>query len=268
MRREVGRMKVGISTASLFLRRCNEDALPLLAQWGVPCAEVFLTSFSEYEPSFARVLAERRSGVEVHSVHVLNTQFEPQLYAEHPRVRADAFAWLEKAMTSARILGARNYTFHGIARLKRTFREHLAQNAQQTADIFRACGAFGVRLCYENVEWALYNRPGVFSELKKGCPGLGGVLDVKQARITGYDWREYLAEMGESLTTVHVSDVDAAGRMCLPGEGTFPFGELFSRLRDIGFSGAVLIENYSRDYKQEDALRRSFEWLAALSEKP
>lgn len=260
-------MKVGISTASLFLRKNNEEALPLFDAWGVPCAEVFLTSFCEYAPAFAHTLAAAKGGVEIHSVHVLNTQYEPQLYAEHPRVLEDANGWLREVLASANILGARNYTFHGIARLKRTFRENWQRFSAITAQIYETCRAAGVRLCYENVEWALYNRPGLFALLKKDCPDLGGVLDIKQARITGYDWREYLADMGESLATVHVSDVTAEGKMCLPGQGVFDFAELFARLRDISFDGAVLIENYARDYGEPDELRRSFEYLADLAAK-
>ena len=260
-------MKVGISTASLFLRKNNEEALPLFDAWGVPCAEVFLTSFCEYAPAFAHTLAAAKGGVEIHSVHVLNTQYEPQLYAEHPRVLEDANGWLREVLASANILGARNYTFHGIARLKRTFRENWQRFSAITAQIYETCRAAGVRLCYENVEWALYNRPGLFALLKKDCPDLGGVLDIKQARITGYDWREYLADMGESLATVHVSDVTAEGKMCLPGRGVFDFAELFARLRDIGFDGAVLIENYARDYDEPDELRRAFEYLADLAAK-
>ena len=260
-------MKVGISTASLFLRKNNEEALSLFDRWGVPCAEVFLTSFCEYAPAFARTLAVAKGGVEIHSVHVLNTQYEPQLYAEHPRVLEDANGWLREVLASANILGARNYTFHGIARLKRTFRENWQRFSALTAQIYETCRAAGVRLCYENVEWALYNRPGLFALLKKDCPDLGGVLDIKQARITGYDWREYLADMGESLATVHVSDVTAEGKLCLPGRGVFDFAELFARLRDIGFDGAVLIENYARDYDEPDELRRAFEYLADLAAK-
>lgn len=260
-------MKVGISTASLFLRKNNEEALPLFDAWGVPCAEVFLTSFCEYAPAFAHTLAAAKGGVEIHSVHVLNTQYEPQLYAEHPRVLEDANGWLREVLASANILGARNYTFHGIARLKRTFRENWQRFSAITAQIYETCRAAGVRLCYENVEWALYSRPGLFALLKKDCPDLGGVLDIKQARITGYDWREYLADMGESLATVHVSDVTAEGKMCLPGQGVFEFAELFARLRGIGFDGAVLIENYARDYGEPDELRCSFEYLADLAAK-
>ena len=255
-------MQTGISTASLFLRRNNEDALALLDAWHVPAAEVFLTSFCEYDPAFARLLNERRNRVNVHSVHVLNTQFEPQLYAEHPRVKGDAYAWLHKVLTCARTLGARYYTFHGIARLKRTFREDLPRAAAVTREICEVCAEYGVTLCYENVEWALYDRPGVFGRLKEDCPALFGVLDIKQARISGYDWRDYLREMGSALATVHVSDIDASGRMCLPGRGIFAFDELFARLADTGFAGAVLIESYTRDYADECELRASYEFLA------
>lgn len=154
-----------------FLRKNNEEALPLLNEWGIPYAEVFLTSFSEYNPRFANALAAGKGEVRVHSVHVLNTQFEPQLYAQHPRVQTDAYDWLKKAMLSAKNLGARHYTFHGIARLKRTFRENLPATAAETAKIFSVCKEYGVRLCYENVEWALYNRPGIFTQLKKNARG-------------------------------------------------------------------------------------------------
>ena len=56
-------MYTGVSTASLFLRANNEDALPLLEDLGVKTAEVFLTSFSEYGYPFADLLKERK-GVE------------------------------------------------------------------------------------------------------------------------------------------------------------------------------------------------------------
>lgn len=257
----------GISTATCFRRLYNEDVLPLFGEWGVTCAEVFLTSFSEYAPSFARTLADRKGNVNVHSVHVLNTQFEPQLYSDHPRVRADAYAWLKKVMKSAQVLGAKYYTFHGIARLKRTFREDLPRAAGKTAEIAAACSRFGVTLSYENVEWALCNRPDVFPALKRECPSLGAVLDIKQARISGYDYAEYLDGMAGSLTHVHVSDIGEDGKMCLPGRGTFDFDLLFSRLREAGFHGPVLIENYSGDYGELGELKRAHEFLAEKAEK-
>lgn len=260
-------MRAGISTASLFMRRNNEDALPLFNEWGVGTAEVFLTSFCEYERGFAETLAARKGDVNVFSVHDLNTQFEPQLYAEHPRVKADAFVLLDKVMTAAQILGAKYYSFHGIARIKRTFRENLDRTGEITQEIFRFCAERGVTLSYENVEWAFYNRPGVFRALKAHCPGLCGLLDLKQARLTGYDYRVYLDEMGGAISHVHASDITEDGKMCLPGTGRFDFDELFARLADVGFDGPVLIENYKSDYRELAELKHSYEFLAEKAEK-
>lgn len=260
-------MKAGISTATLFRRLYNEDALALFSEWGIETAEVFLTSFCEYEPSFSKMLLQRKGDLNLSSFHVLNTQFEPQLYVDHARAREDAYGWLKKALTSAQILGAKNYTFHGIARLKRTFKEDIPRVAELTEEIARFCKPFGVSLCYENVEWAFYNRPGIFKELKARCPSLKGVLDIKQARISGYDYRDYLAEMGGAISHVHVSDIDEAGKLCLPGRGTFDFDELFNRLCGVGFTGAVLIENYAGDYSDLGQVKASYEFLAEKADK-
>ncbi len=255
-------MTAGISTASLFQRVLNEDALPLFHEWGVGEAEVFLTSFCEYEPRFAKELAARKGNVHINSVHVLNTQFEPQLYSAHPRVRADAFAYLEKTMRSARVLGANYYTFHGLARIKRTFSEDMQRTGAATARIAEFCAKFGVQLSFENVEWAFYNRPGIFRALKEFCPNLKGTLDVKQARISGFDYQDYLNEMCGSISHVHVSDLTAEGKMCLPGRGAFDFDRLFSRLRDAGFTGCVLLESYAKDYGDLGELKTAYEFLA------
>lgn len=260
-------MKVGISTASFFKRLNNEEALPLLNRWGIPCTEMFFTSFSEYEPRFAEALSADRGRVTVESVHVLSTQYEPQLYADHPRVRADAYAWLQKVMESAQILGAHHYTFHGVARLKRTFRPDFDRLGQKTAEIAAFCERYGVKLCCENVEWALCDTPAAFYALKQRCPQIGAVLDIKQARIAGCDWRDFLTLMGENLALVHVSDCDGCGKRCLPGKGVFEFGELFARLRDAGFAGTMLIESYAEDYADLQELCESFVFLQETAQK-
>lgn len=260
-------MIAGISTATLFNRLYNEDALALFAEWKIAAAEVFYTSFSEYEPSFSEMLNVKRGDLFVNSFHVLNTQFEPQLYNAHPRVKADAYAWLDKALASARILGAKNYTFHGLARIKRTFREDVPRTAELTREIAEHCERFGVSLCLENVEWAFYNRPGLFREIKARCPKLKGVLDIKQARISGYDYREYLREMSGAISHVHVSDITTDGKLCLAGRGSFDFDELFRMLRGEGFTGAAIIENYAGDYKDLGELKSAYDFLAEKSEK-
>lgn len=258
-------MQTGVSTASLFLRKNTEDALPLLEVLGVKTAEVFLTSFSEYGYPFADILKERKGNLHINSVHDLNTGFEPQLFAAHPRVRADAFGWMEKVLQSANALGAPYYTFHGTARVKRATRQPNADNFPKMiegfARILDVCRIHGIDLCLENVEWATYNRPSVFATLAKELPTLRGVLDIKQARISGYPYEEYLTEMGERLAYAHVSDINDMGKMCLPGQGKFDFDTMVKRLKDVGFDGALLIEVYEDNYADPIELKQSCAYL-------
>ena len=258
-------MQAGVSTASLFLRKYNEEALPLLCDLGVPCAEVFLTTYCEYEESYARMLVEKKGNIRLNSVHILNTQFEPQLFGAHPRVKADAFALLNKVLRCANILGTPYYTFHGTARVKRASRSGKRDNfpamLRAFQEISNTCQSHGVTLCLENVEWATYNREGVFQIIAKEVPDLKGVLDIKQARISGVPYEKYLLEMNDRLAYVHLSDIDNQGKMCLPGRGVFDFDTLILQLKDIGFNGDLLIEVYADDYREEIELKHACDFL-------
>ena len=262
-------MKTGVSTASLFLRKNNEEALPLLKNLGVKTTEVFLTSFSEYDSAFARLLCEKKGDLPVNSVHILNTQFEPQLFNAHPRVSGDAYAWLDKVLASAKVLGAPYYTFHGISRVKRASRSGEGDNfpaiIKGFEKIISACEKQGVALCLENVEWASYNRVGFFSRIKDELPTLKTVLDIKQARISEYPYQRYLEEMGDRLAYLHISDLDERGKICLPSKkGVFDFDTLIKRLKDSGFDGALLIEVYAGDYGGEEELKIACEYIDEL----
>lgn len=234
----------------------------------VKTVEVFLTSFSEYGYPFAELLKARKGSLTVNSVHDLNTQFEPQLFNGHPRVKADAYAWLEKVLDSANALNAPYYTFHGVARIKRSARQAGGDNFPKMIEGFfellRFCQIHGTRLCLENVEWAYYNRPSVFAKLSNELPDLLGVLDIKQARISEYPYEEYLEEMGDRLAYAHVSDINENGKLCLPGQGTFDFDTFIKRLKDVGFDGALLIEVYNGDYGEFSELKTSCEYLNEL----
>ncbi len=261
-------MKVGISTASLFSIYNTEEALEYLDGKKVNTAEVFLESYCEYNPSFADLLNERKTQIDVHSVHTLTTQFEPQLYSINQRAQKDSFDFLDQAMTVAEKIGAKYYTFHGGARFKKTpIKLDFDRVGRITQEIIDACKIHDVTLAYENVHWGYYNYIGFFKELKKRTIGLKGTLDVKQARQSGIHHNEYLSEMGEDIVTVHLSDVREDGKMCLPGKGTIDFIDLFKRLRDVGFDGALLIEAYRGDYGEKEELLESLSYIDDLAKK-
>lgn len=248
----------------------NEDAIAFLSESGITDAEVFLTSFCEYDESFGELIAERKGQVRVHSVHVLNTQFEPQLFSENERTKNDAFFWLGKAMAAAQAFGAKHYTFHGTARYKKAARsgagDDFSKMAEGIEEISAFCDKFGVSLCLENVEWATCNRPQVVFEMAERIPELSFVLDIKQARISEHPYEEYLSKM-KKISHVHVSDIDENGKICLPGKGMFDFSLLLKRLADVGFDGPMFIEVYKNDYGDPRELRESADYLNELIDK-
>ena len=115
--------------------------------------------------------------------------------------------------------------------------------------------------------WSLYNRPGVFGELKARIPVLQGVFDIKQARRSHYPYQAYLKDMSGSIAYVHLSDVDQNGKICLPGEGLYDFEEIFKMLKEEGFGGNVLVEVYDGNYQSEEQLFRCVQYLKELAYK-
>lgn len=261
-------MQVGVSTASLFTRMNNEDAVAYLDSLGIKTAEIFLTSFCEYEESFARQLQQRKGKLFINSVHILTAQVEPQIFSAHAKVKGDAYALLDKVCKSANILGAPYYTFHGTSRYKISARnpenDNFVKMGNSLLEAVEFCDKRGVTLCLENVEWSTYNRIGVFHEMTRYIPNLKGVLDIKQARLSGVSYAEYIKEMQDKIAYVHISDIDKTGKMCLPGQGTFDFKVLLNRLADVGFDGALLIEAYNGDYKNSQELKTATDYVEEL----
>ncbi|MDE7082083.1 MAG: sugar phosphate isomerase/epimerase [Clostridia bacterium] len=251
-------MKIGISTASLCKRAETEDALSLLKELGAETCEVYLGTFYEYRPEFAKKFAERAAGVEVNSVHANPLNFEPQLFFRSRRDRGDGFYWLDQILRSAQIFGAKNYTFHGSLR-KGGEKDDFSYIAERLREVADFCARYGVNLCLENVRWGLYNRPSVFTELKQRCSQLSGVFDIKQARKSGYPYQMYIKDMAGAISQVHISDADENGKTCLPGQGGYDFKEVFARLKDAGFDGSVLIK--CENFQETDELKRAADFL-------
>ncbi|MDY2879657.1 MAG: sugar phosphate isomerase/epimerase [Candidatus Borkfalkiaceae bacterium] len=261
-------MEIGISTASLFMRMYNEDALVLLNGLDARVCEIFLETFREYEAEYGELLAGRLGGLRVHSVHTLTLNFEPELFSVNPRSRGDAEAWFAKSLAVGRRLGATHYTMHGKARIKRNVSyDDFARIGGRLQELCEFSGKYGITLCLENVDWAYYNRPGFFRGVKRYAPDLKGVLDVKQARLSGRPYEEYLDEMGRDIATVHLSDVDRDGKLCLPGRGTFDFSTLFARLRDHGFDGDMLVEVYNDNFGDVSEFSDSLAYLRELKNR-
>ena len=261
-------MKIGISTATFFLRKYNEDAIADIKNLGGETCEVFLECPSEYTEEFGKLLKERKGDLHVHSMHAVTMNYETELFSSFDRSYADALKSFGGVLGIGKMLGASFYTMHGRARIKKNGNyDNYAINGKKLDKLCDFARNYDIRICLENVPWALYNKPGYFAEVSKYAPELCATLDVKQARISGYGYEQYLSEMGEKLMTVHLSDVDENGKIRLPGFGKFNFDELFNRLADVGFKGNALIEVYKDDFGSDGEITESINYLNELKSK-
>lgn len=260
-------MQTGISTASLFPRLNTEDALEKIKSLGADCAEIFFSTFYEYRPEFAKSLAERVQGLKINSVHANSCNFEPNFFNPSHRVKGDGYYWLDQIGRSARLLGCGNYTFHGFNRINGRANDDFDAFAAGLNEICDFASDYSLKICLENVRWSLYDRPGVFSQLKSRTPALGAVFDIKQARMSGYPYQAYIKDMSGAIQYAHLSDVDEMGRTCLPGTGIYDFTDIISRLVGEGFDGALLIEVYADNYSDFGDIARSVEFIKEVAYK-
>lgn len=260
-------MNIGISTSSFFTKAPTETTFEIIKNFGCDICEVFLSSFSEYSGEIRDRIVKNRC-IKVHSIHALTNQYEPELFSKNQRAADDSERILRKVLETGKLLNASNYTFHGATRLKKIDYkfdyDRLGLIINHIVDI---CAEYGIDLCYETVHWAYFNAPDYFIEIKKRCPNIKATLDIKQIMQADNDYRDYIKVIGERLKTVHVCDYDGDRNLFLPGRGTFDFTELFLRLNDNGFNGALIMEVYPQSYNSYEELKNAYEYLLECYDK-
>ena len=265
-------MEIGISTASYFQKTMIEDAITEIGRRGVPLCELFLNSFSEYEPDFISLLEERlaASGVRAYSVHPMSTQFEPQLFSIHPRQRQDAWALYERVLRGAQRLKAQVYVMHGPVHLSGAAKNiSLDRIAPIFLELSELAASYGVTLALENVSWCVFCTPEFGRALREATGDrLSYTLDVKQAARSGFDPLAFADAAGGRIVNVHLCDytraADGALRLAMPGLGGFDFSRLCAALNQNGVSCPAFIEVYSDMYKKTDALYASAERMRRI----
>lgn len=263
-------MQIGVSTASYFNRLEVEDAVVDIAAHGVTLCEVFLDTFSEYEPAYIDLLTERLSPtpLKVYSVHPMGTQFEPQLFSMQSRQRRDAGQMFEKVLLAGKRLGAKVYVMHGpvgVADPRKLM--DVARVSPVLKDLCATAKGYGLQLALENVSWCLFSRPEIGTALLEriGPGALKFTLDVKQAIRSGYTPMDYIDAVGTEFVNLHLCDAfvqtDAKGDFSLkmPGEGNVDFAGIGRALARCGYAGPAFVEVYSNMYADVPALYDSLQ---------
>lgn len=261
-------MKLGISTACFYEKEHVEATFEILRSMNVNTTEVFLNTFSEYEKPFVDALKERKGDVRVHSVHAHGTCFEPELFSGYERIRNDAEQIFRKVCYAAYTLGAKNLTFHGpFLKPGRNPNINFSRFGDRVNQLCDIAESYGLQIAYENVNWAYFNTPDFFKNLKEHCPKLKATLDIKQAFYSEIDPYKFLDVMEDRLVTVHICDMDNKMNPVLPGKGRFNFEKFFRELNARVPEITVLLEVYNNCYADYDELKDNYNELSAIIDK-
>jgi sugar phosphate isomerase/epimerase len=237
-------MKAGVSTASLY-PDLQEDCLLALASRGVKYLEVFLNTHSEFfSPYLDRILEIKREyGVTITSVHPYTCGMEPMmLFTPYLRRIDDFFEYQKLYFDYMNKLGAEYFILHGGKSPDRLPETEIFDRFAKLQDL---AVSFGVTVLQENVVRCSSRD---LSRLVRMKDYLGDraayVLDVKQAKRSGYDPVEHVKALGDSIKHIHYSDSGKKGDCLLFGDGDYDNETFFDSLSEAGFDGAVLLELY------------------------
>ena len=67
--------------------------------------------------------------------------------------------------------------------------------------------------------------------------------------------------MGKNVRHVHISDNDESHDCLISGQGRFNTAKLFDKLNSIEYDGAVLLEVYRHNFKEEKELFEGLEFI-------
>ena len=255
-------MKIGASS-SCFYPLETEKAFLRIAESGIVTSEIFLNSSSELNKSFIRELRAIRDayGVAVSSLHPYRSFSEGyDIFSKYERRFEDVKEVFRRYFEAAGELGAEFIILHG-ARGRAEISP--GQYAERYFELCRIADSMGCTLTHENVVDYVGAQPEFMSFMKNTLgDSFKMVLDIKQARRAGADYRKFIEVMGENIVHVHLSDCNNESD-CIPpsGKGLFDFKELFTLLGNAGYKGKYIVELYSDSFKDVSEIVSSTMYL-------
>jgi len=255
-------MKLGMSSAAFYGKMETEDQASHLLDFDLEVCEVFLETYSEYNTAFGQEIRRRLGKLPCVSTHPKGTQYEPDIFGRSKRQIADSLGLFALVCDAGQAMGARYYVMHGPGNVRKPVPPEKVNALQERFALMREIAAArGMEVLWENVSWCTVRTPEQVHSVKQLLPGIGFVLDVKQAWEAGVSPWEMASAMGENLRHLHLLDRNADGKLCLPGQGETDWQDFFRHVKDLGFDGAAILEPYGWHVTDEDALRRSLDHL-------
>lgn len=259
-------MQIGISS-SCFYPALIEDSFRAVGEAGAKTAEIFFNSACELIGDIFGELCRIKEyyGIHVRSIHPFTSGFEPfMFFSNYERRTDDSIEFYKRFFDAANALGAELIVLHGGKSRKRYTPELYAENYLK---LHNAAIKEGVYIAHENVNNCLCSDPHY---MKRVADLVGNefkmVLDIKQCRRTNQSEFEFIDLLGEKIAQVHLSDGTAEHDCLAPGAGEYDFARLFKALKAHGYDNTAVIELYRDNFKDENDIKTSLEYLNNIIE--
>ena len=253
--------RLGISS-SCFYPLETERAFEKICSMGIECAEIFFNTQIELTPPYLRELRRIKDayGVDIVSVHPFMSFAETYiLFSSYRRRYEDALPYYQKFFEIAALLGAKYFIFHGG---KQPGMVPDSDYFDRFAQLCLLGKRAGITVCNENVVHYASQDPEFLLRMARHVgEDLGIVLDVKQARRAGVDWKTYADLLGAYVRHIHISDYSREKDCLPPLTGRFDFSDLFLTMRNFGYKGDYIIELYEHSFSGEKELSNSYSEL-------
>jgi sugar phosphate isomerase/epimerase len=131
--------------------------------------------------------------------------------------------------------------------------------------VFLAAKAQGITFAQENVAYCRSKRPEFIEKMRQQLgDDVAFVLDLKQARRGGTDYKAMADAMGDKIVHFHANDYDDEHDCLLPTFGKCDFNEVAQYLKQNGYNGNAIIEVYRQNYGEHRKLIESMNNLQKI----
>jgi len=179
------------------------------------------------------------------------------LLDQNERVRANGMAYVRHCLDAARALGSPHVVGPLYSAVGRTWlasaderRRDLDLLVKELTELARYAADRGVTICIEPLnrfETSFINTAAQAVEVvdRVSHPACGILLDAFHMNIEERSIGDAIRLAGPRLRHIHVSENDRG----TPGAGHIPWREMATACRDIGYTGAVVIETFTSEVK-------------------
>lgn len=257
-------MDIGVSSACFYPSE-TRTALERVGKLGARCTEVFFNSVSELDLKYVKEIRNIADyhGIKIASVHPFTSFAESFfLFSNYESRFPDTLDFYKRYFEAAETLGAEVFVLHGARPKKAAPDEQCFERIGKMAEEGKR---FGVKIAQENVVDFCSQSVDYLRRMRGFLKeDFNMVLDLKQAKLSGLNAFSLLDEFGENIVHLHLSDQNGEQSCLPPGEGDFDFGKMFNILQKGNYVGSAVIELYSQNYKRDEQIRNSMDFLAKL----